>query len=264
MTRLLVANGIKYLKIDYNDSIGTGCDPENPQDGLGEGLRAHLEAVKSFYEELRSEIPDLVFENCSSGGHRIEPGFVSLSSMSSFSDAHETVEIPVIAANLHRLIPPARNQVWAVLRREDDEQRLNWSLAATFLGRMCLSGDIQSLDRVARNRVARAIRLYRRAVPVIRSGRSRLVRNIAPSYRHPEGWQCVLRETIGADRKQILAVFHAFSNEFPPEITIPLPDSNWVLEDSLFEGDLSVGLEGLRVRFPHDFSGGVAILSQPD
>jgi alpha-galactosidase len=50
-----------------------------------------------------------VIENCASGGHRLEPSFMGLTSMASFSDAHETRDIPVIAANLHRLIQPRQS-----------------------------------------------------------------------------------------------------------------------------------------------------------
>jgi len=44
---------------------------------------------------------------------------MGLCAMGSFSDAHETREIPIIAANLQRLILPRQSQVWAVLRKND-------------------------------------------------------------------------------------------------------------------------------------------------
>ena len=39
-------------------------------------------------------------------------------SMSSFSDAHETPEIPIVAAALHRLMLPRQSQIWAVLHAD--------------------------------------------------------------------------------------------------------------------------------------------------
>ncbi len=101
--RRLREDGFEYLKVDYNDTLGLGCD--HP-DSLGEGLRQHISGVQDFFRELRREMPNLIIEMCSSGGHRLEPSFLGLASMGSFSDAHECPEIPVIAANLHRLIPP--------------------------------------------------------------------------------------------------------------------------------------------------------------
>ncbi|MBP1543327.1 MAG: alpha-galactosidase [Oscillospiraceae bacterium] len=56
-----------YIKIDYNNTIGIGCDGA---ESLGEGLRQTIAASQEFIKKLSSEMPDLVIENCSSGGHR--------------------------------------------------------------------------------------------------------------------------------------------------------------------------------------------------
>ena len=134
--------GFGYMKIDYNETIGTGCDGiEAP----GEELRKNMEASVRFFEKVKREVPDIVLENCSSGGHRLEPSLMAEMSMASFSDAHECVEIPIIAANLHRVIHPAQSQIWAVIRKEDSLQRIAYSVAAAFMGRMCISGDVTEL-----------------------------------------------------------------------------------------------------------------------
>ena len=101
---LLKKCGFGYIKIDYNDCIGTGCDDP---DSLGEGLRQNMQGTLRFFRRLREEIPDLWIENCASGGHRLEPSLMGVSDMASFSDAHECPEIPIIAAHLHRLILPS-------------------------------------------------------------------------------------------------------------------------------------------------------------
>ncbi len=82
----LKENDFGYIKIDYNDTMGIGCDgPE----GMGENLRNKVLATQKFFRKMKKEIPDLVIESCSSGGHRLEPSFMELASMASFSDAHE-------------------------------------------------------------------------------------------------------------------------------------------------------------------------------
>ena len=70
---------------------------------------------------------------------------LGVSAMSSFSDAHEALEIPYIAANLHNLILPAQSLVWAVLHNDEPIERTIYSLTAGFLGRLCLSGQIDTL-----------------------------------------------------------------------------------------------------------------------
>ena len=56
--------GFGYLKIDYNDTIGMGCDGG---DSLGDGLYRKVEASRRFFEKIRQEVPGIVIENCSSG-----------------------------------------------------------------------------------------------------------------------------------------------------------------------------------------------------
>ena len=114
--KLLKENDFGYVKVDYNEPIGIGCDGA---ESYGEGLRQQIACVISFFEEIRREIPGIVIEVCSSGGHRLEPKFLSLASMASFSDAHLGLEGAVIAADLHRYMLPRQMQIWAVVEAQD-------------------------------------------------------------------------------------------------------------------------------------------------
>jgi alpha-galactosidase len=237
---LLRDNGFGYLKVDYNETIGFGVDgAESP----GEGLRQHLEGVQKFFRKMREEIPDLVIENCSSGGHRLEPSMMGLCAMGSFSDAHETREIPIIAANLQRLILPRQSQIWAVLRKNDTAQRLAYSLAATFLGRMCLSGEIHDLSPAQWKLSVSAMELYRRVYPIIRDGHSTFRGETGKSWRHPQGWQTVLRTSKNGKRAMLIA--HTFGKTFPKSVQIPLAESGWKIDEAWTEKQgLSATLTG--------------------
>lgn len=207
-----------YLKIDYNETIGIGCDGA---ESLGEGLRLHMEAVQNFLRRIRRELPHLVIENCSSGGHRLEPSMMGLTSMASFSDAHEEPEIPIIAANMHRAILPRQSQIWAVLRKEDSLDRLRYSIVNTFLGRMCLSGDVGELNVEQWSIVDEGMRFYQRIAPLIKDGISYRFGPGIESYRHPQGWQCLLR--MNRDGTEGVAIIHTFGGELPEQLEIRLP-----------------------------------------
>ncbi|MEX1118522.1 MAG: glycoside hydrolase family 36 protein, partial [Terrimicrobiaceae bacterium] len=216
---LLRSNGFRYLKVDYNDTIGLGVDgAESP----GEGLRQHLEGVVGFFQKLRNELPDLVIENCSSGGHRHSAPFLRTCAMSSFSDAHESVDIPIITANLLPVVPKQKLQVWAVLRKSDNARRLHYSLAATFLGRMCLSGDLHELSTEQWATTQRAIGFYRELAPTFTQGTCQRHGPVLSSYNYPEGWQAVVR-TAG---DECIVIAHTFANA-PKRIEIPCPKGNW-------------------------------------
>lgn len=216
--QMLKKYGIGYLKMDDNETIGIGCDGA---ESLGEGLRQNMDASFQFIEKIRREIPDIVVENCASGGHRLEPKMMSAASMASFSDAHECEEIPLIAANLHRVIHPAQSQIWAVIRKQDSRKRIAYSLISTFLGRMCISGDVTELDDAQWGLIEEGMEFYRQIAPIIREGQSFRYGPKVQSARHPEGWQAVLR--LGTSAQACLVV-HLFGGELPEHIDIPLPE----------------------------------------
>lgn len=207
--------GFQYVKIDYNDTLGIGVEG---CESLGEGLRQQIEAVQDFFRQIREELPEVVIEVCSSGGHRLVPSFMELSSMGSFSDAHECEEIPIIAANMHRMILPRQSQIWAVLHDDFDEAMLYYKLTAGMLGRLCLSGQVQSLSEAQWAIVRRAVDFYGKAAPVIKAGWSRRYGPELASWRHPKGWQAVVRQ--GAEAA--LCVVHTF-HDAPETVRVPIP-----------------------------------------
>ena len=177
--------------------------------------------------------------------------------MSSFSDAHELVEIPIIAANLHRLMLSGQSQIWAVLHQGDSDQRLAYSLAATFLGRMCLSGEIAKLSKAQWELVQRAIKFYRQVAPVIKHGTSRCFGELGESWRNPKGWQAIVRTST--DEYFALIVIHTFANA-PGQIEIPLPKSPWKIAGQFSaDGTGKAIFSGstLRVETGSDFRGQV-------
>lgn len=246
---LLKRYGFGYLKVDYNDNIGIGCDGA---ESLGEGLRQNAEASRGFFRKIQEELPELVIENCSSGGHRLEPSMMAITSMSSFSDAHECIQIPVIAANVQRAILPEQSQIWAVLRASDNEKRMYYSIINTFLGRMCLSGDIYDLKEEQWKIVEDGIAYYQKVMPVIRNGMSRRLGNEDISYSHPTGWQAIIRIGEQDAEGQAVVVAHRFyeeereMEELSGRLCIPLPDGmrEWKIADcycrSLIEAELTV------------------------
>lgn len=229
--------GFEYMKIDYNDTIGLGCDGA---ESLGEGLRQNMAASLAFLEKVKREIPGIILENCASGGHRLEPLMMSATSMASFSDAHECEEIPVIAANLHRVILPRQSQIWAVIHREDSLKRIAYSVANTFLGRMCISGDVTQLNDAQWELIDGGIAFYKRIAPIIKKGITHFYGSGIGSYRHLKGWQGILRVSQG---QGALALFHIFTRE-QDVVRIPLPKGkDWTVEDVYSAGACEISIE---------------------
>ncbi len=249
---LLRDAGFGYLKIDYNESLGVGVD--HP-DSLGEGLRRNVHGWYDFLASMKAQLPQLVVENCSSGGHRLEPSLMARCAMASFSDAHETTNVPIIAAQLQRLILPRQSQIWAVLHAGDSDDRLAYSLAATFYGRMCLSGEVFDLGVAQMDWVRRAINFYQAAAPTLKQGRSTLRDSGIGNRRHSRGWQAVMR--IRDDGAQALFTAHVFNTAESLQLTWDLPEGLWALEQAFHTDAVEADLQGqtLRVRVHRPFVG---------
>ncbi len=218
-------NSIAYVKSDYNAPIGTECD--GPCASGSENMRQVVEAMADFYRRFRRELPDVVLEICASGGLRISPAWMRLGTLASCSDAHEGVEIPLIAADVNRLIAARGNGIWTTLHDWDSEERLMYSLCAGCLGRIMLSGDVERLAPWQMDIVRRALDFHAASAPVIADGSQFIHRRLASrSYPEPAGMQLVTR--VANDGSRMLAILHAFENaENGPDWLVP---GNWRIE----------------------------------
>lgn len=241
---LLKDYGFEYMKMDYNDTIGLGCDGS---ESLGEGLRKNMDASVEFVRQVKDEVPGIILENCASGGHKLEPLMMSVTAMASFSDAHECEEIPIIAANLHRSILPRQSQIWAVIRKTDTLKRIAYSVANTFLGRMCLSGDVTQLEEAQWKVIDQGIAFYKTIAPIIKDGYTHRFGPRITSERHPEGWQGVVR--IGSNGEAYVLI-HTFNGKLTETIEFELPENcphniSCIYSDS----DVNVNITGRVLQY---------------
>lgn len=205
-------NGFSYVKVDYNENIGIGCDGA---ESLGEGGRQVGEASLQLFDALGAR--GIVVENCSSGGHRLEPLRLSKSSMASFSDAHEGVAVPIVAAHVCRMVPPRQNQIWVVARSEQSVERLRYTLAAAFYGRLCFSGEVDRLNDAQRNVLRDGAAFYRKYADLIDDG-ALCVLQSPPYWLQPIGNQVGVLQT--ADGQTAIAIVHFF--DAPTTAAVPL------------------------------------------
>lgn len=229
---VLKENGLKYIKIDYNENIGIGADGA---ESLGEGLRQHIQNVVAFYKKIRKEIPDLVMEVCSSGGMRHEPCFMTLGSMVSFSDAHEGPEGAVIALDLHRYMQPRIMQIWACLKPEYSKNDICFTLVKAMLGRICLSGDLTALSEEYKEITKEAIKFYNVIKPIIKKGKTVLVdSDQITSLRNLNGVARLAR--VSKDGKHMLCYAFAFSQ---PSQLVEFDTKGYKVVSSFGDGQVS-------------------------
>ena len=252
--KFLKDNGFGYIKVDYNASPGVGVDGE---ESIGENLRQHMCAVRNFFIKMKEEIPDLIIENCSSGGCRLEPSMMDITAMSSASDTHEGYDCAVVAANLHYLTPPRQNQIWCTLKPEYTKERFMFTISEGFLGRLCWSGHITQLSQNQLDEVFKAEEFYEKVCPIIKHGDSYIYRTDACSFYSPTGTQAVVR--YSENEENALVVCHSFKDA--KELIIELK-GNYVLSESLYDSECAIDKNILKLTPSADFSGNVYLLKK--
>lgn len=82
--------GAKWIKFDFNLDPGKGCSDLSHGHGAGDGLYAHYMGYYQFLDELHRKYPDVVIENCSSGGLRMDIEMLSHTHWTHLSDPDYT------------------------------------------------------------------------------------------------------------------------------------------------------------------------------
>ena len=174
--------------------------------------------------------------------------------MASFSDAHECDEIPIIAANMHRMILPRQSQIWAVVKAGQPLQKLYYQICSGLLGRLCFSGEPDALSAAQWTVMDEGTAFYGKAASIIDHGVSQRFGSRIVSYRAPRGWQAVVRR----GETQTLVVVHTFGAA--PE-AVTLPTGGKIAAQLMREGLTVTHLDGqLTVHGLTDFDAAAFIL----
>lgn len=186
MARLVRATRADWVKLDFNVNPGMGCNRGDHGHDPGLGLYRHLRAYLSLLDCLREEFPDLVVENCSSGGMRMDLASLAHTDVCFLSDPDETDHSLQVFLSLN-FLPPERllHWAWSQTRVYPDGSRVfpsmpEGALASALAGAMLhpfgLSRDLTALTATERELIRRAVAAYRRELaPMIPRCRTRLL-----------------------------------------------------------------------------------------
>lgn len=166
--RLTEEYGIGYIKMDYNINAGTGTDWKS--DSPGDGLLEHCQAYLDWLRTVIAKCPELVIENCSSGGMRMAYSLLSLLSIQSVSDQIDYKKMAVIAAAAPSAVTPEQAAVWAYPTESGDEEETIFNMVNALLSRIHLSGHLAKLSQNRFSLVKEALCLYKKIRAEIKEG----------------------------------------------------------------------------------------------
>lgn len=185
--------GIRYIKNDYNQTIGIGCDGKN---SLSVEMRQNLSAFCKFIDKIREKYPDLIIENCGSGAMRCDSETLSHFYLQSTSDQEVYTCNPSIICGSLACIPPEKAGIWSYpypVRFKDREEykvtdgnyssghQTAFNMVNSMMGLIYLSGRIDMADTLNEQLIKDAISLYKKiradysnAYPIYPTGTFRL------------------------------------------------------------------------------------------
>jgi len=156
MTRLVDDYGVGYIKMDYNvDSLqGTEINADSFGQGLLEHNRAHLAWLEEIY-------PDLIIENCGSGGGRMDYAMLSRLQMQSMTDQENYLKVPSILAGASAAVLPEQLGIWTYPLANADADQASFNMVTAMLCRIHQSGRLDSIAPQVLAQVAEGIRVYK-------------------------------------------------------------------------------------------------------
>jgi alpha-galactosidase len=81
-------------------------------DSFGQGLLEHNRAHLAWLEEILKRYPDLVFENCGSGGGRMDYVTLSRFQIQSMTDHEDYLKLPMILVGASAAVLPEQLAIW--------------------------------------------------------------------------------------------------------------------------------------------------------
>ncbi|MBQ1538324.1 MAG: alpha-galactosidase [Ruminococcus sp.] len=157
--RLIKEYGVGYIKMDYNIEPGLGT--EHDADSFGDGLLGHERAYLKWLDGVWQRHPDLIIENCSSGGMRIDYAMLSRYSIQSTSDQDDYRRYCTIAANAPLALTPEQAAVWSYPMCGRDREEVVFNMVNAMLLRIHQSGHLANIEPESRELVKQGIEVYK-------------------------------------------------------------------------------------------------------
>lgn len=158
--RLVSEYGVGYIKMDYNINSGSGT--EFQAESFGDGLLGHNRAYLRWLDGIWERYPDLVIEDCSSGGMRLDYAMLSRHSILSSSDQTDYRKYAKIASDLLTDATPEQIAVWSYPLPDGDCEETVFNMVNAMLLRIHQSGFLPQLSDERLGLVKEGIACYKR------------------------------------------------------------------------------------------------------
>ncbi|MDF2800760.1 MAG: glycoside hydrolase clan [Anaerocolumna sp.] len=244
--------GVGYIKMDYNIEPGIGT--ELNADSVGDGLLGHERAYLAWLDQIFIKYPDLIIENCSSGGLRIDYAMLKRHSIQSTSDQEDYKRYATIAANSPSGLTPEQSAIWSYPLTEGDKEEVVFNMVNAMLLRIHQSGHLAHLNDERKSLVKEALDYYKSMRQNIKTALPFWPLGLS---QFSDPWVSLGLKT---DKKLYIAVWRR--NSETPCLTLPLTDIEGKVKEvkcayptyEECEYSWNEGNASLSVKLPKEFS----------
>lgn len=164
---------ISYVKWDMNRPLTDVCSAALPQERQGETAHRYVLGLYELQERLVTDFPEILLENCCSGGGRFDPGMLYYSPQIWTSDNAEAVDRLVIQEGTSLVYPLSSMGAHVAACPSHVNGRIT---PFQVRGRVSLPGcfgyelDLDKLTREEQALIPGQLEEYRRCGPIFRDG----------------------------------------------------------------------------------------------
>jgi alpha-galactosidase len=252
VSAILSSAPISYVKWDMNRHMTEVGSSQLPPDRQKETYHRYILGVYEVMGAITSAFPDVLFESCSGGGGRFDPGILAYMPQTWTSDNTDAVSRLKIQYGTSLVYPPVTmgSHVTAV-----PNHQVGRTTSLAFRGQVAMSGnlgyelDLGKLSETEQAEVARQIAFYKTVRPLVQFGD--FYRMLSPFDGGQTAWMFVSK-----DKGEAWAVYMLAFAE--PNSAVPVlklkgldPDVSYIVSetgkayggDELMGAGLSVWLE---------------------
>lgn len=159
VNRVIKTYGAGYIKMDYNVNALMGT--ETNASSMGQGLLEHNRAYLNWMSEVYKRHPEIVIENCGSGGCRMDYAMLSQNQLQSSSDQTDYRKYPSIVVGTMAAVLPEQLAIWSYPMKNGDKYEASFNMVNAMLGRIHQSGHLAELPAESFQQVKTGIEVYK-------------------------------------------------------------------------------------------------------
>lgn len=231
MTKLLSENNIKFIKWDMNRAISEpGGLHVTPSEQREMWVR-HVHHLYEIWDELRSTFPEVAFEDCSSGGGRVDFGMLRYADQAWVSDNTDAFDRLKIQEGYSYTYAPQSMMCWVTDSPGHANQRsvsLKYRFHAAMMGALGIGGNLNRWTEGELEEAKELVSLHKELRPIIQKGQQ--YRLLSPRLDSTTAVQYV---SDNKNESVVFAFLHSqqFGN-FLPKLCLKglQPDQTYVVE----------------------------------